>query len=52
MVRAELLDRIATIGGFCDHGHIRLNTNETGNPFAHDWMVIDRQNPNGRAGRS
>jgi hypothetical protein len=46
----NLLDRVATVGGFCDHGHIRLNPDETGDPFADDWMVVDRENPNGRAG--
>ena len=29
-VRAELLDRFATVGGFCDHGHIRLNSHDCG----------------------
>ena len=47
-VRAELLDRFPTVGGFCDHGHIRLNPHETGDPFAHQWMVVDRENANSR----
>ena len=46
-VRAELLDGFPTVGRFCDHGHIRLNPHETGDPFAHDWMVVDDENPNG-----
>ena len=49
-VRAELLDRVPTVGGVCDHRHIRLNPDQTGDPFAHDGMVVDRENPNGRAG--
>ena len=48
-MRAELLDRLATVGGFCDHRHIRLDRHETGDPFAHQWMVVDRENPNWRA---
>ena len=45
-VRAELLDRFPTVGGFCDHGHIRLNSHEAGDPVAHQWMVVDRKNAN------
>ena len=45
-VRAELLDRFPPVGSFCDHGHIRLNSHETGDPFAHHWMVVDRENAN------
>ena len=48
-MRAELLDRFATVGGLCDQGHIRLDPHETGDPFAHEWMVVHRENPNGRA---
>ena len=48
-VRAELLDRFAAVGGFGDQGHVRLNADETGDPFAHDGMVVDRENPNSRA---
>ena len=48
-VRAELLDRVATVGGFCDHRHVWLNPHETGDPFAHDWMIVDGENPNRRA---
>jgi DNA-binding NarL/FixJ family response regulator len=44
-----LLDRIGTGGGFSDHRHIRLNPDETADPFAHKWMVIDDENPNRRA---
>ena len=43
---AELLDRFATVRGFCDHGHVRLNAHEAGDPFAHEWMVVDGENPN------
>src|SRR6185503_11769956 len=48
-VRAELLDRFATVGGLCDHRHIRLNLYETGDPIAHDRMIVHRENPDGRA---
>ena len=48
-VHAELLDRFSTIRRFGDHGHIRLNFHQTGDPLAHEWMVIDRENPNRRA---
>ena len=26
-----------------------LNPHETGDPFAHDWMIVDGENPNRRA---
>jgi hypothetical protein len=48
-MRTELLDRFPTIGRFCDHGHIGLNSHQTGDPLAHEWMVIDRENSNRRA---
>jgi hypothetical protein len=50
-VRAELLDRFPPVGGFCDHGHIRLNPDEADDPFAHHGMVVDGENANwGAAG--
>ena len=48
-MRAELLDGLATVGGFGDQGHVRLNSHETGDPLAHEWMVVDREDPNWRA---
>jgi hypothetical protein len=50
-VRAELLDRFTTVGAFCDRCQIRLNFHETGDPFAHQWMVVDDEDTNwGAAG--
>jgi hypothetical protein len=40
-MHAKLLDRVATVSGLGDQRHIRLNPNETGDPFAHEWTVID-----------
>jgi hypothetical protein len=48
-VSPELLDRVATVGSFRDQRHIRLDSNETGDAFAHQRMVVDHQNSNPRA---
>ena len=40
---------VVPVGGFGHHRHIRLSPDETRNSLAHEWMVIDRENPNWRA---
>jgi len=41
----ELVDRLY------DRLHIRLNSHETGDPLAHQWMVVEGENANwGAAG--
>src|SRR5271157_1580712 len=49
MVRPELLDGLATVGGFTYYGHVRLDPNQTGDPFPHEWMVVNCENSNLRA---
>jgi hypothetical protein len=44
-----LLDRFGTAAGFCDQGHVRLDADESGDAMAHERMVVDRENPDGRA---
>src|SRR5271157_218160 len=46
MERTELLDSLAPGGRFSYHNHVRLNANETGDPFAHKGMVINCENSN------
>ena len=48
-MRAELLDRLATVAGLGDHSHVRLDADETGDALKHERMVVDRENPDGRA---
>jgi hypothetical protein len=42
MVRTELLDRFATIRGFCNETHVRLPTHERSDPLAEDGMIVHR----------
>jgi hypothetical protein len=46
---AEKVDRVATVGGFCDHSHIRLNFHQTRDSLAHHRVIVDGENPNPRA---
>lgn len=46
MVLAKLLDRLTPIRSFANELHIRLTTDEPGDSFSQDRMVVDRQNPN------
>jgi hypothetical protein len=41
-----LLDGLATIGRFTYQNHIRLNADQTGDPLAHDWVVVNCKNSN------
>jgi len=45
-MRAELLDRFATIRRFRDYGHIGLTAHQYGNALADYRMIINYQNPN------
>src|SRR5271157_104476 len=49
MEHPELLDGLATVGRLTYHNHVRLNANETGDPVAHQCMVVNRENSNLRA---
>ncbi len=47
-MRPELLDRLATVDRLRDQRHIGLHSDESGDPFADEWMVVHHENPNWR----
>jgi hypothetical protein len=46
MVRAELLNRLATVRSFGHHRHVPLIGNEGNNALAQERMIVNNQNPN------
>src|SRR5450755_4970138 len=45
-VRPELLNGLATVGRLAYQNHVGLNANQSGDPLAHNWMVVNRKNSN------
>jgi hypothetical protein len=45
-MRAELLDRLASIAGFRDKNHVRLARENRGDPLTQYRMIVYAQNSN------
>ena len=48
----ELLDRLFAIVRLGDDRHVWLQANHTHDAFAHETVVVDAENPNGRCGHA
>src|SRR5215472_3446660 len=46
IVFPELLDGLMSTGGFSNNLHVRLITNESGDPFAEKGVIVYYENPN------
>ena len=44
-MRAELLERFASISGFGNHSHVRFNRNKPGNSLPDEPVIIDGEDP-------
>jgi hypothetical protein len=49
---SELFNRLAAIGGLGNECHVRLPGQKSGNAFPEQGMIVNGQNPNGRAIRA
>ena len=43
-VRAELLNRLASVRCVCDERHIRLRGKQPGDTLPHDRVIVDAEN--------
>src|SRR6187399_458386 len=49
MMRTELLDRLASVGGLSNDAHVRLTADKPSDALTHNGVVVDDEDPN-RAG--